>query len=58
LPTGVADFRELWLDIEIKDKDGKIIFSSGKLNKNGDLKKESRLFQKVFGDKNGKPVGL
>ena len=58
LPTGVADFRELWLDIEIKDKNGKIIFTSGKLNKDGDIKKDARLFQKVFGDKNGKPVGL
>jgi len=58
LPTGVADFRELWLDVEIKDNDGKIIFTSGKLNKDGDLKKEARLFQKIFGDKDGKPVGL
>ncbi len=58
LPTGVADFRELWLDVEIKDKNGKLIFSSGKLNKSGDLEKEARLFQKVFGDKDGKPVGL
>ena len=33
LPTGVADFRELWLDITITDATGKIVFSSGKLDK-------------------------
>jgi hypothetical protein len=58
LPTGVADFRELWLEIEIKDKNANIIFESGKLNENGDLEQEARVFKKVFGDKDGKPVGL
>lgn len=58
LPTGVADFRELWLEVEIKDKDGKIVFSSGKLKSDGNIEKGSRLFQKVFGDENSKPVGL
>jgi len=58
LPTGVADFRELWLDITLKNKDGEIIFSSGKLKKNGNLGKDARPFMKVFGDKDGKPVGL
>lgn len=58
LPTGVADFRELWLDIEVKDRDAKLIFSSGKLKSDGNIEDKSRLFQKVFGDENGKPVGL
>ena len=58
LPTGVADFRELWLDITITDATGKIVFSSGKLDKNGDLQADARPFMKVFGDINGNPVGL
>jgi hypothetical protein len=58
LPTGVADFRELWLDVTITDKSGKIILSSGKLKSDGNIQDGSRLFQKVFGDENGKPVGL
>lgn len=58
LPTGVADFRELWLEVEVKDKDGKLIFSSGKLKSDGNIEEGSRLFQKVFGDENSKPVGL
>lgn len=58
LPTGVADFRELWLDIEVKDREDKLIFSSGKLKSDGNIEDGSRLFQKVFGDENHKPVGL
>lgn len=58
LPTGVADFRELWLDVSVKDRDGKLILSSGKLKEDGNIEDDSRLFQKVFGDENGKPVGL
>ena len=58
LPTGVADFRELWLDITIYDANKKIVFSSGKLDSNGDLQADARPFMKVFGDKDGNPVGL
>ena len=58
LPTGVADFRELWLDITIKDASDKIVFSSGKLKEDGNLSPDARPFMKVFGDENGKPVGL
>lgn len=58
LPTGVADFREMWLEVEVKDKDKKLIFSSGKLKSDGNIEEGSRLFQKVFGDENSKPVGL
>ncbi len=58
LPTGVADFRELWLEVEVKDRDGNIVLSSGKLKDDGDIEDGSRLFQKVFGDENGKRVGL
>lgn len=58
LPTGVADFRELWLDITVKDKNNKIVFSSGKLKKDGNLAIDARPFMKVFGDKKGNPVGL
>ena len=58
LPTGVADFRELWLDVTLKDADGNIVLSSGKLNEDGNLGEDARMFMKVFGDDNGEPVGL
>jgi len=58
LPTGVADFRELWLDITVKDSKNKVIFSSGKLKKDGNLGKDARPYMKVFADENAKEVGL
>jgi nitrate reductase cytochrome c-type subunit len=58
LPTGVADFRELWLDITVKDRNGNIVFESGKLKDDGDLDIDARPFMKIFGTKDGKPAGL
>lgn len=58
LPTGVSDFRELWLDITVTDRDSKVVFSSGKLKSDGNLDVDARPFMKVFGDENLKPVGL
>ncbi|MBU1657580.1 cytochrome c family protein [bacterium] len=58
LPTGVSDFRELWLDITIKDKNNKVVFESGKLQKDNNLGEDARPFMKVFGDENSVPVGL
>lgn len=58
LPTGVADFRELWLDLTVTDAQGKVVARSGALQPNGEVPAEARLFRKVFGDRDGKPVGL
>jgi len=58
LPTGVSDFRELWLDVTLTDKDSNVVFSSGKLKADGNLDTDARPFMKIFGDENSQPVGL
>ena len=58
LPTGVSDFRQLWLEVTVKDNQNNIVYRSGYSDKEGYLEKNSRLFMKVFGDENKKPVGL
>ncbi len=58
LPTGAADFRELWLDVTVTDANGNVILSSGKLDASGNIEKGSIVYNKVFGDKEGNPVGL
>lgn len=58
LPTGVADFRQFWLQVEIEDVNGELVYQSGALDEQGNLDKEARVFMKEFGDKEGKPVGL
>ena len=57
LPTGVADFRELWLEVTVKDVSGKTVLQSGYLKPDGNVPEDARIFQKVFGDFEGKPVG-
>ncbi len=58
LPTGVSDFRQLWLDVSVIDADGKEVFASGKLDKDGNLDNNARLFANVFDDGAGHALGL
>ena len=58
LPTGASDFRELWLSVEVKDTNGNIIFKSGYLDESGNIEPNAVLYNKVFGDREGNPVGL
>ncbi|MFC1669734.1 multiheme c-type cytochrome [Spirochaetota bacterium] len=56
LPTGLTNVRQMWLDIIIKDKRGKVLFSSGQLDKNGYIPGNAIIYNTVFGDGNGKVV--
>ena len=59
LPTGVADFREMWLDMRVIDAQGREVLRSGALDPDGALPEQgTRMFRKVFADRDGKPVGL
>ncbi len=58
LPTGVADFRQLWLHVIAKDAQGNILYQSGQPSETGVVPKDARMFHKVFADKEGKPVGV
>ena len=58
LPTGVADFRQVWLDVTVRDADGEVVLESGKMNAKGVVDPNARFFRKVFGDKYGEPVGF
>ena len=58
LPTGVSDFRQMWLQVTVTDATGKVVLSSGKLDAKGNLDPDARLFQKVLGDKDAHAVGL
>ena len=37
LPTGVSDFRQMWLQVTVTDATGKVVLSSGKLDAKGNL---------------------
>ncbi len=58
LPTGVSDFREMWLELTVTDAAGKVVLSSGQLAPNGDLDPEARIFHKVLATTDAHAVGL
>ena len=55
IPTGVTQIRQVWLKLSIS-VDGKNIYKSGHLDKNGYMSKNAIVYYTVFGDRNGNPV--
>ncbi|MFC1855146.1 multiheme c-type cytochrome [Thermodesulfobacteriota bacterium] len=54
LPTSLTEVRQMWLDITVTDKDsGKEIFSTGKLDKKGNIEPDSVIFNAYAVDKDG-----
>jgi hypothetical protein len=56
IPTGVADLREVWLEIILKNKDHKTDFQMGIPNDKHELPENTVIFRTVFGDGNGNRV--
>ncbi|MFQ5646800.1 MAG: multiheme c-type cytochrome [bacterium] len=54
LPTGMNELRQIWLDIEVKDKNGKLLYHTGKLKKNGDIEPGTVIFNVQGYDNKGK----
>ena len=58
LPTGASDLRQLWLELTLRDINGQMLWSSGKLDQFGALDPGTMQFRKVLGDANGQPIDL
>ncbi|MFC1490602.1 multiheme c-type cytochrome [Candidatus Latescibacterota bacterium] len=56
LPTGVTEFRQMWLEVEVIDSNGEAAYSSGKLNPDASLPDGTCIFQTIFGDSEGNPT--
>jgi len=55
MPGGAR--RQVWLEVIVRDKYDAIVYQSGVM-KNGHIPKDSRKFEKIGVDNDGKPVGL
>ncbi len=53
LPTSLTEVRQMWLDVSVTGKSGKVIFRSGDLDDQGNIKKNARIFHAYAVDKNG-----
>ncbi|MCE5251837.1 cytochrome c family protein [bacterium] len=55
LPTGVTEFRQMWLEVTVLDKKGRTVFFSG-MAEDGSIPENTCLFNTVFGDSEGNPT--
>ncbi len=58
LPTGVSDFRQLWLQITVTDANGNQVLKTGALAPDGTLDPNARLFRNAFGDHSANILGV
>ena len=56
LPTGVTEYRQMWLKISVKDSRNNEVYSSGTVDTNGNLSVDTHIFNTVFGDSEGNPT--
>ncbi len=53
LPTSLTEVRQMWLDIKVTDQNGNIVFTSGDLDDEGNIKEGSIIFNAHGVDKDG-----
>ena len=56
IPTGIADEREVWIEITATDAEDQVIYRSGYLGSEGNIEPDAVIYQTVFGDADGKPT--
>ncbi len=56
MPTSLTFIRELWLEVEIRDQDNRLILHSGALDDHSEVDPEAVMFKAYAVDKHGKPA--
>ncbi|HIH75440.1 MAG TPA: cytochrome c family protein [Methanosarcina sp.] len=56
IPTGVTEDREMWLELTVKDSEGRILYNSGALDSEGKIGPEATVYHTVFADSEGNPT--
>jgi len=55
-PDGPIDIHEVWIEVKIVDSEGNLIFSSGAIDKNGEVDEKAHFYRALEVDKYGKIV--
>jgi hypothetical protein len=50
LPTGITYVRQMWLHVTARDGDGKVLFESGALDKDGNIDPDAVIYRTVLGE--------
>jgi mono/diheme cytochrome c family protein len=56
LPTGITEVRQMWLEVKITDREGRVIFRSGELDGNGSIDENAVIYYTQLGNAKGEPV--
>ncbi|MHA1569499.1 MAG: hypothetical protein ACTSXZ_08510, partial [Alphaproteobacteria bacterium] len=56
IPTGVIELRQAWLQVEVRDANGKLIYASGIPAADGELPADTVLYHMQLGDPEGNPT--
>lgn len=56
IPTGVTELRQMWVELQIVDPDGKVLFERGQLDADGELPPDTIWFGAVAGDNSDRPT--
>ncbi len=54
LPTGMTELRQMWIDLQIRNRNGKILFRTGQLDDKGELAADAIWFGATAVDRAGK----
>lgn len=57
IPTGTTYIRIMWLQVEVADQAGKVVYSSGQVDKNNHVDPNAVFFRVLFRDADGKLTG-
>ncbi len=53
LPTGLSEVRQMWLHVIVESSRGEILFESGRVDTEGTIDPNARMYNIVLADKNG-----
>jgi len=53
LPTSLTELRQMWLNVQALDKDGRVFYHSGSITDSGAIEQGTKLFDACAVDKNG-----
>lgn len=53
-PGGTVDSNESWLELEVRDRDGRLVFHRGFTSASGDIDDNAHFFRAVLADRNGR----
>ena len=51
LPTSLTNVRQIWLEMTVRDQNGKVVMTTGTVDKDGELPQEARIFNSEGMDK-------